>query len=72
VANDPKASLELKNLNEDKMAEIKGLQQLLGAPMVIRTQADLAKLAQLPIGTEVLIYDSKNQRFVLDSVKPRQ
>lgn len=72
VANDPKATLELKNLNEDKMAELKGLQQLLGAPMVIRTQADLAKLAQLPIGTEVLIYDSKSNTFVLDSVKARQ
>jgi hypothetical protein len=72
VANDPNATLELKNLNEDKMAELKGLQQLLGAPMVIRTQADLAKLAQLPIGTEVLLFDSKNQKFVLDTVKPRQ
>lgn len=72
VANDPKATLELKNLNEDKMAELKGLQQLLGAPMVVRTQADLAKLAQLPIGTEVLLFDPKNQIFVLDTVKPRQ
>jgi hypothetical protein len=72
VAKDPNITLELKNINEDKMAEITGLQQILGAPMVIRTQADLAKAAQLPIGTEVLLFDPKNQRFVLDSVKARQ
>ena len=69
---DPNATLELKNLNEDKMAEIMGLQQLLGAPMVIRTQADMAKASQLPVGTEVLLYDSENNKYVLDYVKARQ
>jgi len=72
IAMDPNATLELKNLNEDKMAEIMGLQQLLGAPMVIRTQADMAKASQLPVGTEVLLYDSENNKYVLDYVKARQ
>ena len=71
-AQDPNVTQEVKNEMEDKIGEVKALQNLLGSPMVIRTQADLARAAQLPIGTEILLFDLETNSLVLDKIKARQ
>ena len=69
---DPNVTQEVKNEMDDKIGEVKALQDLLGAPMIVRTQADFAKMAQLPIGTEVLLFDPETNTLVLDKVRTRQ
>jgi len=71
-AQDPNVTQEVKNEMDDKIGEVKALQDLLGAPMIVRTQADFAKMAQLPIGTEVLLFDPETNTLVLDKVRTRQ
>jgi hypothetical protein len=71
-AQDPNVTQEVKNEMDDQIGEVKALPDLLGAPMIVRTQADFAKMAQLPIGTEVLLFDPETNTLVLDKVRTRQ
>jgi hypothetical protein len=65
LANDKTVTLSTANLNKDKAAEIRVLQQMLGAPRFVRTQADRAWLEQQPAGTEYIVRDADRDMFVL-------
>lgn len=69
LSQDPNTTLKMANENADKAAEISKLQRLLGAPPIIRTEADVEMMTRMPTGAEVLLWDPERRIYVLEKIR---